>query len=340
MRANEAQIKRPSDLKSLCLTCKALRGTSTELLYCNAKLEVWDMPVPWLQALTAPSNPGLRHIRRLTFLGKPHHLPDLDHANEAEYWSDVYTCVLHIITAIPEDQLVSVRYVSYRAVVAMTLLCVDSGHSCKLAHGAPFDLIQTIVKRQRKLQVFKVVPHARTLIEKDTVLSSTGFAQLRSVQSVPLFYNRALEEQALSVQDRNLPGLPGPSALFNGCMKRRIQYGRMLQSHSQHVRQLTLHAASEAEARWDHDPQSSATQFIQSLLPSLELPKVLKLRRLELLNLNILPPLPSKASPLDLREPENRSLFWSGRLPPALDSANDCVYAKVKASVLLPVRCQ
>ena len=59
------QIKRPTDLKSLCLTCKDLRDVATPPLYRSVQLLIGGQQDMRLSAMLNPSNPGLPHVRRV-----------------------------------------------------------------------------------------------------------------------------------------------------------------------------------------------------------------------------------------------------------------------------------
>ena len=59
------QIKRPEDLKSLCLTSKSLRAIATPPLYRELFLPVGGHNDIRVSGLLSRTNPGLQHIRKV-----------------------------------------------------------------------------------------------------------------------------------------------------------------------------------------------------------------------------------------------------------------------------------
>ena len=59
------QIKRPEDLKSLCLTSKSLRAIATPPLYREILLPVGGHKDIRVSGLLSQTNPGVQHIRKL-----------------------------------------------------------------------------------------------------------------------------------------------------------------------------------------------------------------------------------------------------------------------------------
>lgn len=59
------QIKRPEDLKSLCLTNKELRDIATPPLYRKVLLFIGGHKDIRVSGLLSPTNPGIQHIRKI-----------------------------------------------------------------------------------------------------------------------------------------------------------------------------------------------------------------------------------------------------------------------------------
>lgn len=59
------QIKRPEDLKSLCLTSKSLRAIATPPLYRKVFLSVGGHKDIRVSGLLSRTNPGVQHIRKV-----------------------------------------------------------------------------------------------------------------------------------------------------------------------------------------------------------------------------------------------------------------------------------
>lgn len=62
-------LLRPSDLLSVCLTCKTLRDASTPKLYSSVRLDL-ERPLRTLDRFASPLNPGLEHVRKLEIYPK------------------------------------------------------------------------------------------------------------------------------------------------------------------------------------------------------------------------------------------------------------------------------
>lgn len=66
MLITSAQIIRPEDLKTLCLTSKALRDIATPQLYRKMLLFVGGHNDIRISGLLSRTNPGIQHIRKIS----------------------------------------------------------------------------------------------------------------------------------------------------------------------------------------------------------------------------------------------------------------------------------
>lgn len=60
-----SQIRRPSDLKALCLTCRELRLYAVERLYRTVKIDPEKYTVRELRDMFHAGNPGIHMVRNL-----------------------------------------------------------------------------------------------------------------------------------------------------------------------------------------------------------------------------------------------------------------------------------
>lgn len=68
-------MPRPTDLKNLCLSCKALRDVAVRQLYRRVELDIGSEADLKLSALLSRGNPGLDHIRSLVLNPDPNAFP-------------------------------------------------------------------------------------------------------------------------------------------------------------------------------------------------------------------------------------------------------------------------
>ena len=124
------QVTRPEDLKSLCLTSKALRDIATPLLYRKMFLFIGGHKDIRISGLLSRTNPGIQHIRKVslqlekTIIPLTRPSPDdsdssSDEESEPKFESIVGAArqaqftVRLLIDFLPNDILENFRYVSF-----------------------------------------------------------------------------------------------------------------------------------------------------------------------------------------------------------------------------------